>query len=303
MSLLMIKTLFQYGTWNLMSKATKIFDLNLSFLLLGLILFFYVVTAVLLLILVRRRQKLLKARRKMSSQIQLYKNESSKKAKQLRQIVHDLRAPIAATLSLSRSTKEICKKRNIDEEDKSKLAASSELTQKCMERLSALCDGILDSSQSYPGTYHSFQKMLDQLLNEFQSNDAYHNLNFVNETKGYDFWIEGDSNRIFRVFQNIIKNAAEAMSFKGDIKISHGRRMESMFTRRQSIQIVVADTGPGLTKREIKKLLSSGFSKKKDGHGIGLQVVKETIYAQKGKIQIKSKPGVGTQFMVELPVH
>lgn len=241
------------------------------------------------------------------AEIQDYNLEILKKEKIVTQIVHDLRSPIAAILSLSHAIKDICSKDRITKDERERLSESSSLMKMCIQRLNSICTEVLKTNKSKiqeSQDVKAFQPLLKELLLEFCAIEQYKKLNFVNQTKGYDFLLDGDSTKIFRVLQNIIKNAAEAMMFNGDITISLGKRSESILTSRKSVQVVIADTGPGLTKKDIKKILTTSFTKgKKDGHGIGLQFVKETMYAHNGRIKIKSKPGKGTKFIVELPAY
>lgn len=99
------------------------------------------------------------------------------------------------------------------------------------------------------------------------------------------------------VFENLIKNAAEAIESKqGTITFSAYRNNNKIF-------IVVKDTGKGMNAKTRKQVFSPGFTTKKRGWGLGLSLAKRIVeqYHQ-GRIIIReSAPGVGTTFLIELP--
>jgi len=99
------------------------------------------------------------------------------------------------------------------------------------------------------------------------------------------------------VFENLIKNAAEAIEAKqGTITFSAYRNNNKIF-------IVVKDTGKGMSANMRKQVFSPGFTTKKRGWGLGLSLAKRIVEQyHSGKLTIReSAPGVGTSFLIELP--
>jgi signal transduction histidine kinase len=69
----------------------------------------------------------------------------------------------------------------------------------------------------------------------------------------------------------------------------------------QSVRVTLADTGVGLTPGQLEKLFEPfqpGFS---DGTGLGLAIVYQIVTGHHGHIEVQSKPGKGTRFMIDLP--
>jgi nitrogen-specific signal transduction histidine kinase len=97
------------------------------------------------------------------------------------------------------------------------------------------------------------------------------------------------------VFENLCKNAIDAMSGKGKI-IFHLQKDE------KKIIIDIEDTGKGMNKTEQRKIFSAGYTSKKYGWGLGLALVKRIVEDyHKGKIYVlKSIIGKGTTFRIEL---
>lgn len=99
------------------------------------------------------------------------------------------------------------------------------------------------------------------------------------------------------VFENLIKNAVDAMEGEGmiEVKINHEKS-----NRRVSID--VSDTGKGIPKSKIRQVFKPGFTTKSRGWGLGLTLVKRIVENyHDGRIFVKqSEPGKGTTFRMLL---
>lgn len=98
------------------------------------------------------------------------------------------------------------------------------------------------------------------------------------------------------VIENLCKNAVDAMNGgPGTISIA-------VMEIGQKVAIDVADTGKGISKKNIKNVFRPGFTTKKRGWGLGLSLAKRIIEEyHKGRIFVKSSEvGVGTTFRIEL---
>ena len=111
-----------------------------------------------------------------------------------------------------------------------------------------------------------------------------------------DQFIYGKKNLFLKAFFNLIKNALEAIPSKGKIKIEH-------YFKNDSIHIKISDNGIGIPKDKINLLGTPFYSSKSDGTGLGLTQVFTTINGQGGNIQVQSELGVGTTFIIQLPVQ
>lgn len=101
------------------------------------------------------------------------------------------------------------------------------------------------------------------------------------------------------VFENLAKNAIEAME-KSPVKIL-GVSIEAGNTY---VQIVVADTGPGIPSKILPNIFKRGVSTKQHngGNGLGLYHAKSIVEAHQGTIDAKNLPGGGAIFAVCLPL-
>lgn len=108
-----------------------------------------------------------------------------------------------------------------------------------------------------------------------------------------------DPEGIKRVVANLVDNAAEAMkdSLVREIQIS-----TSLLEERESVELVVADSGHGVTRELKEKLFLPYFSTKERGTGLGLAIVSRIIEEHQGSVRVEENYPVGARFIVELPV-
>jgi signal transduction histidine kinase len=69
-----------------------------------------------------------------------------------------------------------------------------------------------------------------------------------------------------------------------------------------SIQAMIKDTGFGIPESNLKKIFDPFFTTKEDGTGMGLAIAHNIVSDHSGKLNIESKPEIGTTVKVELPL-
>ena len=111
--------------------------------------------------------------------------------------------------------------------------------------------------------------------------------------------VMADPDAIKRAVANLVDNAAEAMqeSLLREVHIS-----TALMGNRDTVEIVVADTGHGVTRELKEKLFLPYFSTKKRGTGLGLTIVSRIIEDHHGSIRVEENKPLGARFIVELPV-
>jgi two-component system, NtrC family, nitrogen regulation sensor histidine kinase NtrY len=111
--------------------------------------------------------------------------------------------------------------------------------------------------------------------------------------------VQADPEAMKRAIANLVDNAAEALlvSLVKEIIIS-----TTLMEERDSVELVIADTGHGVTAEMKEKLFLPYFSTKRRGTGLGLAIVSRIIEDHHGSIRVEENSPVGTRFIVELPV-
>ena len=108
-----------------------------------------------------------------------------------------------------------------------------------------------------------------------------------------------DPDAMKRAIANLIDNAAEALqeSMVREIYIS-----TLLVESRDSVEIVIADTGHGITDDMKERLFLPYVSTKKRGTGLGLSIVSRIMQEHNGSIRIEENQPVGARFILELPL-
>ena len=105
-----------------------------------------------------------------------------------------------------------------------------------------------------------------------------------------------DSDKIKRVFINLIKNAIDAMPNGGKLTIASKQINDGL-------EISFADTGTGISDEIMPKLFSPLSTTKAQGMGFGLAICKRIIEAHGGTITVKTAKDEGTTFTITLPIE
>ena len=99
-----------------------------------------------------------------------------------------------------------------------------------------------------------------------------------------------------QVLVNLVVNACDAMPDGGIIRIACARSGDYGTIR-------VADTGHGIAPDQLDQVFSPFYSSKGNlGTGLGLSICESIVRQCNGQIDVTSEPGVGTEFIVRLPV-
>ena len=111
--------------------------------------------------------------------------------------------------------------------------------------------------------------------------------------------VMADPESLKRALANLVDNAAEALqnSLVREIQIS-----TTLLPGRDAVELVIADSGHGVTQELKEKLFLPYFSTKKRGTGLGLAIVHRIVEDHRGSIRVEENKPVGARFIVELPV-
>jgi len=107
--------------------------------------------------------------------------------------------------------------------------------------------------------------------------------------------------QINQVFLNLLVNgihAIESVKEEGTVEIITR-------TSGKMIEIIIKDDGKGISKENLDKIFDPFFTTKRSGKGtgLGLAISRKIIREHRGKIQVESEVGKGTQFIIMLPIE
>ena len=112
----------------------------------------------------------------------------------------------------------------------------------------------------------------------------------------------GDADMIEQMFENLISNALK-YTRAGSVRIAFAAEPEGM------IRVEIQDSGIGIPKESVPHLFtefyraSNARAVEAVGTGLGLALVKETVDQHRGRIRVESEEGQGTTFVVHLPAR
>ncbi|MGA1825431.1 MAG: ATP-binding protein [bacterium] len=111
-----------------------------------------------------------------------------------------------------------------------------------------------------------------------------------------------DPHKLQQVFLNLFINAGQAMPDGGEIFVSVEKKEGTDTNKKAYVEIIIADTGPGINEKEIANIFQPFFSTKGDnGTGLGLSITSSIIEEHDGIIMARSKKGMGTEMIIHLP--
>lgn len=231
------------------------------------------------------------------------KNEAQKadklKTEFLAQISHEIRSPLNIILNYSSLLKEY-----FDDKDDPDVLEMFNGIANSGNRIIRTIDLILNLAELQTGSYDFIPKELDLfedilqlLIVEYKNNAKKKNieLNYSLNTK--DAKVIVDEYSITQVFANLLDNAIKYTE-KGEINV----RIFKNDDKKLSVEI--EDTGIGISEEYLPNLFKpfrqeeQGYSRKYEGNGLGLSLVKKYCELNNAEIQVKSKKGKGTKFTV-----
>lgn len=105
-----------------------------------------------------------------------------------------------------------------------------------------------------------------------------------------------DAAQLKQVFLNVLLNSIEAMDRPGCISIS-------TVSANGHLEVLMADTGRGIGKKDLPHAFDPFFTTKRDGTGLGLSVVHSIVKEHGGRVLIESEVGRGTTVRIQLPIY
>ncbi len=114
--------------------------------------------------------------------------------------------------------------------------------------------------------------------------------------------IIGDDDRMSQVFTNLIDNAIKHTPTGGQVRVVAQHH-------NGFVQVSVMDTGEGIPQQELERIFERFYQVDKSrpggrrhGSGLGLAIAHEIVFAHGGRLSVKSVPGQGSDFVVQLPL-
>jgi two-component system, sensor histidine kinase ChiS len=129
-----------------------------------------------------------------------------------------------------------------------------------------------------------------------------HHITLVFDTEVEEKYMAFDEDMVERIILNLLSNSVKFTRKSGQISVN-------IYDLGDKVQISVKDTGIGIPEDKLQIIfdrfaqVDSSMSRRSEGSGIGLSLVKSLVEMHGGTINVKSKLGEGSEFIIELPAQ
>ena len=137
--------------------------------------------------------------------------------------------------------------------------------------------------------------LIDQTLSFLNNDFIKYNIKVIKNYVSPALFLHIDPNQIKQVFLNLFLNAIDAMKQGGTLTITTKSATDVL-------EITIADTGCGMSKKDLEHIFDPFYSTKETGTGLGMSIVYGIIKEHKGEISVTSEVNKGTSFKVGLPI-
>jgi HD-like signal output (HDOD) protein/signal transduction histidine kinase len=171
-----------------------------------------------------------------------------------------------------------------------------------IDRVGQLINGLADLQPTETSRVTDVGRVVDDVLRLFRATDFVPaSVQIVVRMQEEPAEIDGDADLLKQILVNLVKNAVEALADGGKIEISNRGHVNR--ERKLYLELVISDTGPGLSAEVLANLFSPVRSAKEGAHhGLGLSIVHGLVKKMQGLITCRSGK-TGTTFEILLPAR
>lgn len=212
-----------------------------------------------------------------------------------RQIAHEIKNPLTPMKLSTQQLERSWINQDADFEQRLKRFTSNLIEQ--IDSLSAIASAFSQFAQM-PQPRTEKVNLVERLM---QSTQLFKECSYVEVDFDFDthqaIYVKADNERMLQVFNNLIKNAIQAIpqnkQGKVHLKISQENKL---------VLVAISDNGVGISKEFENNMFQPNFTTKSSGTGLGLAIVKNIVEEFGGSIWFESVFGKGTTFFVSFPV-
>src|SRR6267378_2890789 len=208
-------------------------------------------------------------------------------------VMHEINNPLATILACSEALA-----LRFGEQDEYLKIIDTEV-----QRCRRIVEGLLDFSrpkQSGHKTAADINAIIDQTLFLLKHHERFKWLTIDRQLESGLPQFQADAERLVQCFMALMLNAMDAMNSRGVLTVRTHRNPQ----RSDEIMVEFIDTGTGIRQEDLPKIFEPFFTTKPQGRGtgLGLSVAYGIVEEHRGRIEVESQIGVGTNFKVFLPV-
>lgn len=219
-------------------------------------------------------------------------------------IAHDIRNPLTSILIFSQLM-------SLHHDDPDVREKFDRVVPRELERVQAVIEDMMELAR--PATLHlepvNLSEVLTQVLELYEGQATTQGIKITREFDPALPPCIADRKRVHRCFSNLIANAIQAMPNGGDLT-TRASQAEAVLLAAQpggtpmepAICVTITDTGQGIPPERLSRIFDPFYTTKDKGLGLGMAITHRIVVDHKGTIDVQSQVGLGTTFIVHLPL-
>ena len=203
-------------------------------------------------------------------------------------VAHEIRNP----LTTIRGFLQLLKKQDYEKE---LIEKYSDVMLGEVDRVNVFVTQLLDLAKHHQLEMENLdlKEFLDELVVVYSASTLYKDVTLVN-TLTEPVHTYSDKNRLRQVILNVLNNSCESFESKGQIEMT-------VDTSPHYVQLKIRDDGKGIKPENLKNIGMPFYTTKLKGNGLGVATCIQIMDELKGKFQIESKYGQGTEVILTIP--
>lgn len=218
---------------------------------------------------------------------------------------HELRTPLNVIISIEQLLSKLSEDKK--EVPKEKLDYYMSTLRRNSDRLLNLINNIIDTSKIESGSYkliikeHDIVYLVEEIVLSMKDYIEANGIELIIDPDVEEKIIECDKNEIEKCVINLVGNAIKFTEKGGKIEVK-------IADLGECVKISIKDTGIGIDKSHYESIFDrfgqayNNISEEYGGSGLGLTLTKQLVTLHNGSIYVKSEVGVGSEFIIILPV-
>ncbi|MBW2449069.1 MAG: hypothetical protein JRE92_01400 [Deltaproteobacteria bacterium] len=216
--------------------------------------------------------------------------------------VHEINNPIQGLLTFSQLIQDSLSEEKLNQTAIDNMKYYASLMSSEIERCGNIISGLLSFARETPNEYKEIDlnEVLESVIALTQHKMSLTDIELASNVSKKPLAVRGDKNQLQQCFLNIIFNAIEAMPDGGQLTIVSEKDCDTNTAR-----IKIRDTGCGIAEENLHSIFDPFFSFQKAGEatGLGLSIVYGVVKSHLGKIEVDSKVGKGSTFILDFPLY